>query len=161
MDRKRRPHCMASILSRFESFEFLPLRTSNDLCVCSSCWQQGGALPLHCGCLSDYLHMPQHLWMDAAVSDETCQGVDWISWWTLWAHTINILFPAITHKLNISGHILIWTFFVLVYGTYAQTLSAPSSYTLYKSECTALAFLQIFSFHILTELSFRFLPLHG
>jgi hypothetical protein len=39
---------------------------------------------------------------------------------------------AITNKLNISGHMLIWTFFlVLVCGTRAQNLSTAFSYTLY------------------------------
>jgi hypothetical protein len=37
---------------------------------------------------------------------------------------------AITHKLNVSGHMLIWTFFlVLVCGTRAQNLSASFSFT--------------------------------
>jgi hypothetical protein len=41
-------------------------------------------------------------------------------------------FSAITHKLNVSGHMLILTFvLVLVYGTRAQRLSVPFSYTLY------------------------------
>jgi hypothetical protein len=40
---------------------------------------------------------------------------------------------AITHKLNVSGHMLIWTFvLVLVCGTRAQSLSAPFCRTLYK-----------------------------
>jgi hypothetical protein len=40
----------------------------------------------------------------------------------------------VTHKLNVSGHMLIWTFFlVLVCGTRAQNLSAPFSYTLHKT----------------------------
>jgi hypothetical protein len=39
---------------------------------------------------------------------------------------------AVTHKFNVSGHMFIWTFFlVLVCGTCAQSLSAPFSYTLY------------------------------
>jgi hypothetical protein len=37
---------------------------------------------------------------------------------------------VINHKLNVSGHMLMGTFFLaLVYGTYAQNLSAPFSYT--------------------------------
>jgi hypothetical protein len=40
---------------------------------------------------------------------------------------------AITHELNVSGHMLIWTFFlVLVCGIRAQSLSAPFSYTAYR-----------------------------
>jgi hypothetical protein len=43
------------------------------------------------------------------------------------------ILSAITHKLNVSGHMLIWTFsLVLVSGTYAQNLSTPFSYTLHS-----------------------------
>jgi hypothetical protein len=42
------------------------------------------------------------------------------------------IISAITHKLIVSGHILIWTFFVLVCGTRTQSLSAPFSFTLYN-----------------------------
>jgi hypothetical protein len=39
---------------------------------------------------------------------------------------------AISHKLNISGHMLIRTYFlVLECGTRTQSLSVPFSYTLY------------------------------
>jgi hypothetical protein len=39
---------------------------------------------------------------------------------------------AVTHMLNVSGHVLIWTFFlVLLCGTLAQVLSTPFNYTLY------------------------------
>jgi hypothetical protein len=39
---------------------------------------------------------------------------------------------AVTHKLNVSGRILIWAYFlVLVYGTRAQSLSATFSYIPY------------------------------
>jgi hypothetical protein len=39
---------------------------------------------------------------------------------------------ALNHKLNVSGHTLIWTFcLVLVYATFAQSSSAPFSYILY------------------------------
>jgi hypothetical protein len=39
---------------------------------------------------------------------------------------------AITHKLNVSGHMSIWTvFLILLCGTRARSLSAPFSYTLY------------------------------
>jgi hypothetical protein len=49
----------------------------------------------------------------------------------LGAHYKCIL-SAINHKLNVSGHILIRTFFlVLVCATRGQSLSAPFSYTLY------------------------------
>jgi hypothetical protein len=38
----------------------------------------------HYGCLSDYPHLHRHLWTDAAVHDETCRGVHWISCIMLW-----------------------------------------------------------------------------
>jgi hypothetical protein len=55
-------------------------------------------------------------------------------------------FLAITHNLNVSGHVLIWTYFTLVRGTRAQIMFTPFSYILYKSKCTALPFLEMFSF---------------
>jgi hypothetical protein len=46
------------------------------------------------------------------------------------------ILSAITHKLNVSRHMLIWSFFpVLVRGTHAQILSAPFSYILYEDFC--------------------------
>jgi hypothetical protein len=49
------------------------------------------------------------------------------------------ILSAVNHKLNVSGHMIIWTFvLVLVCGTRAQNLSAPFSYTLHreiKSHC--------------------------
>jgi hypothetical protein len=53
MERYRRTHRMASMLNRLESSQYLPVRTPKNLCVCSSCWQQRGTSPSHCGCLSD------------------------------------------------------------------------------------------------------------
>jgi hypothetical protein len=42
---------------------------------------------------------------------------------------------AVTHKLNVSGKMLMWTFFLVsVCGTRAQSLSAPFSYILYGVE---------------------------
>jgi hypothetical protein len=39
---------------------------------------------------------------------------------------------AIIHKLNVSGHVLIWTIFLaLVFGTHTQNFSALFSYVLY------------------------------
>jgi hypothetical protein len=41
---------------------------------------------------------------------------------------------AVTHKLNVSGHMLIRTLFLaLVFGIRAQSLYAPFSYTLYNT----------------------------
>jgi hypothetical protein len=43
------------------------------------------------------------------------------------------ILSAITHKLNVSGYMFIWTFFlVLVCGTRAKGLSSPFSYTLHN-----------------------------
>jgi hypothetical protein len=45
---------------------------------------------------------------------------------------LNIILSTITHELNVSGHMLMWTFLlVLVCGTRAESLPAPFSYTLY------------------------------
>jgi hypothetical protein len=42
------------------------------------------------------------------------------------------MLSAVTHKLNISGQMVIWPIFlVLMCGTSAQSLSAPFSYILY------------------------------
>jgi hypothetical protein len=42
-------------------------------------------------------------------------------------------FSAITHKLNVFGHMLTWIgFHLLACGTRAQNSSAPFSYTLYN-----------------------------
>jgi hypothetical protein len=69
-------------------------------------------------------------------------------WWDLSRRALNHMedilsayykctLSAITRKLNVSGHMLIWTFvLVLVCGTRVQSLSAPFSYTLHT--CTDL-----------------------
>jgi hypothetical protein len=47
-------------------------------------------------------------------------------------HLLRYTLSAITHILNVSGHMLMWTFcLVLVCGTRTQSLSAPFSYILY------------------------------
>jgi hypothetical protein len=97
-----------------------------------TCWERRGTLPSHCECLSDYPQLPRHLWTDAPVHDETCRGVHWILWRTFWALIINVLFPAMNHKFNVSWHMLIWTFcLVLVRGTRFQSLWTLFSYILY------------------------------
>jgi hypothetical protein len=63
-------------------------------CVLCSCFQWRGPSPLQCGCLSDCPHLPRHLWMGVAVYDETCEGMDWISWRTFWELIINVLFQV-------------------------------------------------------------------
>jgi hypothetical protein len=81
---------MASTLARLKSSGFLPVGTPKFLmpCVYSSCWQRKGTSPSHCGCLSDSLHLPRHLWTDEAVHDDMCRGVHWISWKTFWTLVI-------------------------------------------------------------------------
>jgi hypothetical protein len=94
---------------------------------CGSCWQQRDTSPSHCGCLSDCPQLPRHLCVDTAVRLETCRGVHWIWWRTYYKSTLS----AVTHKLNASGNILVWTVcLILVCGTRAQSSSAPFSYTL-------------------------------
>jgi hypothetical protein len=62
-----------------------------------------------------------------AMRDERCRGVRWISWRTYYKCTL----WAVTHKLNASGYMLVWTFcLILVCGTHAQSLSASFTYAL-------------------------------
>jgi hypothetical protein len=66
-------------------------------------------------------------------------------WWDVSRRALNLMeailgtyykciLSAVPHKLNICGHMLIWTLFVfvLVCGTRAQNLSAPFSYRIYS-----------------------------
>jgi hypothetical protein len=77
--------------------------------------------------------IPRHLWTYAVVRDETCRGVHWISWRTFWALFFKCTLSTIISKINVSGHMLISTFFlVLVYETCVQNLSTPFTYTLCK-----------------------------
>jgi hypothetical protein len=52
---------------------------------------------------------------------------------TAWLKCIgapSCILSAVIHKLNVSGHMLMWTFFlVLVYGICARSLFSPFSYT--------------------------------
>jgi hypothetical protein len=124
---------MACTLTRLEFSAFIPVGTPKHPCVCSSCWQRRGNWPSHCGCLSDYPQMPRRIWTNAADHDETCRGVHWISWREFWAIYYKCTLSAITHKLNVSVLMLIWTFFLFVVcGSRSQNLSAPFSYTRYK-----------------------------
>jgi hypothetical protein len=53
--------------------------------------------------------------------------------WVKCAGAPSCILSGITPKLNVSRHMLIWTFFhVLVCTTHAQSLSAPFSYNLYS-----------------------------
>jgi hypothetical protein len=42
--------------------------------------------------MSDYLQVPRHLWTDAAVHEETCRGVHWISLRSFWALILILTF---------------------------------------------------------------------
>jgi hypothetical protein len=101
-------HSMASTLARFEPSGFLLVGTPKNPCACSSCWQWRGTSPSHCGCLSDYLQLPRHLWTDIASTMrhvEACtesQGGHFSTHY-LYKYTLS----AMTHKLNISTHMLI------------------------------------------------------
>jgi hypothetical protein len=129
MARQRRTYCMASTPARFEFSGFLPMGTPKNPFVRNSCWQRRGTSPSQCGCLSDY----------PKLSLNECG----VPWWDVSRRALNLMedildtyykctFSAITHKLNVSGHMLMWTFFlVLVCGTRAQSLSTPFIYTLY------------------------------
>jgi hypothetical protein len=67
----------------------------------------------------------RHLWTDVGVH-ETCPGLHWVSRRTL--NTSSVLI----HELNVSEHMFIRTIvLVFVCVTFAQRLSAPSSYSLY------------------------------
>jgi hypothetical protein len=125
---------MASTLARFESSGFLPVRTPKSLVY---------AAPVD---NEEALHHPI---VDASKTVRIYPGIfermrrsmmklveacieshgDILS--TYYKCTLS----AITHKLNVSGLMLIWTFFLrLVCGIGAQNLSAPFSYNLYMRE---------------------------
>jgi hypothetical protein len=63
--------------------------TQKFLCVCSSCWQRRG-ISSHCGCLSDYPHLPRHSSTDA--QDDQCRGLHGLSWKTFWTIIIKVIF---------------------------------------------------------------------
>jgi hypothetical protein len=132
LDRYRRTHFMASMSARFESSGLSPVGTPKNPCVCCCFWQRRGTS--HCGCLSDYLQLPRHLWTDAAVHDETCRDVHWNPTKDILSTFHKCTLSAITDRLNVSQHILIRTvFLVLLCGTCALGLSAHFSYSLYIS----------------------------
>lgn len=70
-----RIHCMASMITRFESSWFLPMETPRNPYICSSCWQRIGTSPPYCRFLLDYLQLPWHLWSEVAVYDDICRGM--------------------------------------------------------------------------------------
>jgi hypothetical protein len=63
-------------------------------CLFNSSWQRRSTSSSDCGCLSEYPKPHRHFWMDAAVNDETCRGVHWISWREFWTLIVNLLFQV-------------------------------------------------------------------
>jgi hypothetical protein len=135
MGRQRRIHCMASMLTRFESPEFVLWRHLKTFVYAALVHKE----TLH--------HHTGDACQTTPASLNGCNS----PWWDMSRHALNlredILSPyykcfllAITHKLSVSGHILISTFFGLVCGTGGHSLSTPFSYTLYVSS-TCLSFL--------------------
>jgi hypothetical protein len=87
--------------------------TPKNRCVCSSCWHRRCTSPSRCGCLSDYPQLPRHLWTDAAVHDETSRRVFNLTG-NIFSTYYNDTLPPTAHKLNVSGHMLIRTFFLVL-----------------------------------------------
>jgi hypothetical protein len=79
------------------------------------CMQLLLTMKRHHGCLSDYLQVPQYLWMNVAVM---CTDLMEDILGTYYKCALS----AITHKLNVSAHMLLWKLFlVLVCGNRAQS----------------------------------------
>jgi hypothetical protein len=121
----RRAHWMASTLTWLESSGFLPVGTPKSLLY---------ATPV------DNEETFHHRTVDAC--EESLYGCGG-PWWDVSRRALNLTedilstyykctLSALIHKLNVSRHILIWTFFlVFLCGIRAQNLSATFSYTLY------------------------------
>jgi hypothetical protein len=73
-----------------------------------------GTSPSHCGCLSDCPQLPRRLWADAGVHDETCRGVHWNLMENILSTYYKYNLSVITHKLNVSEHMLTWQFFIFL-----------------------------------------------
>jgi hypothetical protein len=85
------------------------------------------------------------LWMPVRLSPATLASLNGFCglWWDVSRRALNLTgnilntyykctLSATSHKLNVFGHMLIWTLFlVLIGGIRAQSLSAPFSYILY------------------------------
>jgi hypothetical protein len=78
---------MASTYMRYESSGLLPVETPKNSCVCSACWQWRGTSS-YCECLSDYLQLPWHLWMD--VVDHYLSG-----------HALNLIEGTLPLNINV------------------------------------------------------------
>jgi hypothetical protein len=121
---------MASTLARFESSGCLPVEASTN---------SYAAAPV------DKKDTFQHRIVDAWQASRNYPGIFEPMWRPILRRvevciqshgghisTYKRTLSAIAHKLNVSRHILVWTFFlILVCGTRAQSLSAPFTYTLF------------------------------
>jgi hypothetical protein len=118
---------MASTLARFESSGFLPVRTPKSLVYAAPVDNEE---PLQhrmvdaCQTIRNYPDIFEWMWRSMMRRVEACIE-DILS--TSYKCTLS----AVTHKLKVSRHMLIWKFFlILVRGTLAQSLSATSSNSL-------------------------------
>jgi hypothetical protein len=107
--------------------QFLLVGTPKHPCVCSSCWQWRGTS--HCGCLSDYPQLPQHLSMMRQVKSCTephGRRSEHLLYMYSFGHSSQIkCFWTHVHT-DIFSCLGMWT--------HTQSLSAPLSYILY-TEC--------------------------
>jgi hypothetical protein len=132
MDMWRMTHCMASTLARFESSGFLPVGTPNSF-VYAAPVDNGEALHHRtvdgCQIIRNYPGIFERMRRSMMRRTEACIA----SHGDILSNYYKCILSAITHKLNVSRRMMIWTcFFVLVCRTRTQILSAPFSYTLYN-----------------------------
>jgi hypothetical protein len=132
MDRYRRTHCMASMLTGFESCGFLPVETLKSLVYAAPVDNKEA---LHhrivdaCQTIHNYPGILERMRRSMMRHVEVCTE-------SRGGHFEHLFYKctlsAVTHKLNVFGHMLIQTFFlVLLCETHAQSLSAPFSHILY------------------------------
>jgi hypothetical protein len=115
---------MASTLSRFESSGFLPAGTPKTLAYAVPA---NNKQALHhctvdaCQTIRNNPTISERMWQAMTRHMKACtESHGHLS--TYYKSTISVM-----SQINVSGNMLIWTFFlVLVYGTRAQILSTPS-----------------------------------
>jgi hypothetical protein len=118
---------MTSTLARFEFSGFFPVGTPKERPWCMQLL------------LTTKMHFTVELWMPVRLCLNACCG----PWWYVLRHVLDLMekilntyckctLSAITQKLNVSGHLLVWAFILwLVYGTRAQNLTAICRYILH------------------------------
>jgi hypothetical protein len=118
MDRYRRTHCMVSTLAGFESSRLLRVCLPRNPRVRSSYWQRRGTSPSQCGCFPDVFERMQRpmtrrfeAWIEFHEGHFGCNSQ-----------------IKCFRKLDVD-----FFFLFLVCGTRTRSLSAPFSYTVYKS----------------------------